>query len=130
MRSLKKLIYLRSIDERSGICNIYWGDGSYGLRLKFWPIYSYFFTEPKTYYLSYSVYKHDAIDIADPSSMQDECHMTFVIDLIGGVRVDSSWGLRIFLCPTLVIRRKTSFSISFDCFHQFFLLFIVNFIYD
>ena len=61
--------------------------------------YSYFFTEPKTYYLSYSIYKHDAIDIADPSSMQDECHMTFVIDLIGGVRVDSSWGLTIFFVP-------------------------------
>ena len=74
------------------------------------------------YIFSYSIYKHDAIDIADPSSMQDECHMTFVIDLIGGVRVDSSWGLRIFLCPTLVIRRKTSFSISFDCFHQFFFI--------
>ena len=28
-----------------------------------------------------SFYEHDAIDIADPSSMQDECHMNFVIDL-------------------------------------------------
>ena len=26
------------------------------------------------------------------------------------LRLDSSWGLRIFLCPTLVTRRKTSFS--------------------
>ena len=26
-------------------------------------------------------YKHDAIDIADPNSMQDACHMNFVIDL-------------------------------------------------
>ena len=26
-------------------------------------------------------FKHDAIDIADPSSMQDACHMNFVIDL-------------------------------------------------
>ena len=26
-------------------------------------------------------FKHDAIDIADPSSMQDTCHMNFVIDL-------------------------------------------------
>ena len=30
---------------------------------------------------SYSIYKHDAIDIADPSSMQDVCHMNFLIDL-------------------------------------------------
>ena len=35
-----------------------------------------------TYHLSYSIYKHDAIDIADPSSMQDVYHhMNFVIDL-------------------------------------------------
>ena len=27
------------------------------------------------------LFKHDAIDIADPSSMQDACHMNFVIDL-------------------------------------------------
>ena len=28
-----------------------------------------------------SFYEHDAIDIADPSSMQDACHKNFVIDL-------------------------------------------------
>ena len=28
-----------------------------------------------------SIYKHYAIDIADPSSMQDACHINFVIDL-------------------------------------------------
>ena len=27
------------------------------------------------------IYKHYAIDIVDPSSMQDACHMNFVIDL-------------------------------------------------
>ena len=27
------------------------------------------------------IYKHDAIDIADPNSIQDACHMNFVIDL-------------------------------------------------
>ena len=57
--------------------------------------------------------KHYAIDIADPSSMQDACHMNFVIDLAHrgvsvaqwlehrnaeseGLRFDTSWGLRIF----------------------------------
>ena len=35
----------------------------------------------QTYHLSYSIYKHDAMDIADPSSLQDMCHMNFVIDL-------------------------------------------------
>ena len=59
-----------------------------------------------------SIYKHNAIDIADPSSMQDTCHTNFVIDLahrgvsvarcrasehrIQSLRFDSSWGLRIF----------------------------------
>ena len=59
-----------------------------------------------------SFYEHDAIDIADPSSMQDACHMNFVIDLAyrevsgsvvehwnaesEGLRFDSSWGLRNF----------------------------------
>ena len=59
-----------------------------------------------------STYKHYAIDIADPSSMQEACHMNFVIDLVHrslcgsvvehrsaeseGLRFDSSWGLRIF----------------------------------
>ena len=27
------------------------------------------------------IYKYDAIDISDPSSMQDACHMNFVLDL-------------------------------------------------
>ena len=31
--------------------------------------------------LKYSIYKHDAVDIADPSSMREECHMKFIIDL-------------------------------------------------
>ena len=40
-----------------------------------------FFTELKNYHLSYSICEHDAIDIADPSSMHDACDMNFVIDL-------------------------------------------------
>ena len=38
----------------------------------------YFYAELKIYHLSYSIYstsKHDAIDMADPSSMQDACHI-------------------------------------------------------
>ena len=31
-------------------------------------IFFYFFTKLKTYHFSYSIYKHDAIDKADPSS--------------------------------------------------------------
>ena len=64
--------------------------------------------------------------IADLSSMQDACHMNFVIDLAHrevsvaqslehrsaeseGLRFDSSWDSEFFLCPTLVIRRKNIF---------------------
>ena len=35
----------------------------------------------KTYHLPYSIYKHEAINIADPGCMQDVCHVNFVIDL-------------------------------------------------
>ena len=74
----------------------------------------------------FSIYKHYAFDIADPSSMQDACHMNFVIDLDHrGVSV-AQWtehrsaeseGLMLiphgdsefFLYPTLVKRRKNIF---------------------
>ena len=38
----------------------------------------------------FSIYKHDAIDIADPSSMQDACRMNLVIDLARR-RVVAQW---------------------------------------
>ena len=54
--------------------------------------------------------KHDAIDVADPSSLQDACHMNFAIDLAHcilcssvvehrsaesvGLRFDSLWKVR------------------------------------
>ena len=44
-------------------------------------IFLYIFTVLKIYHHSLSVYKHDAIDNADPSSMQEACHMDYVIDL-------------------------------------------------
>ena len=60
-----------------------------------------------------SIYKHYAFDIADPSGIQDACHMNVVIDLAHrgvyvaqwleywsaeseGLRFVFSWGLRIF----------------------------------
>ena len=44
-------------------------------------IFLHFFTDLKTNPLFYSIYKLDTIDIADPSSMLEACHMNFVIDL-------------------------------------------------
>ena len=57
-------------------------------------IFLYSLPSSKPYHLSYSIYKHDAIDIADPSSMQDVCHMNFLIDLAHcGVSVAKWWGI-------------------------------------
>ena len=44
-------------------------------------IFLYFFTELNTYHLSYYIHKYGAIDIADPSSIQDACD-NVVIDFI------------------------------------------------
>ena len=44
-------------------------------------IFLYFFTDFKTQHLSYSIYKHDAIDIADPNRMQKKWHVNFALDL-------------------------------------------------
>ena len=75
---------------------------------------SFFISLPssKFHHLSYSIYKYDNIDIADPNHMQDSCHMNFIIDLTHcslcgsaiehwnteskGLRFNSSWGLKIF----------------------------------
>ena len=57
-------------------------------------IFFYFFTKLNTYHLSYYIHKYGAIDIADPSSIQDACHMNFVVDFIGTVEsltVESPW---------------------------------------
>ena len=77
--------------------------------------------------LSYSIYKHESNDIADPCSMQDACHTNFIKELarhrvsvvehrrteFDGLRFDSSWELdNFFYCPTLVRGWKISFSIS------------------
>ena len=75
----------------------------------------------KTYYLSYSIKKHDIINMADPSSMQ-ECvsYMNLVMSLahhsLCGSVVEhqsaDSEGLgtkNFLLCPTLVARRKNIF---------------------
>ena len=80
--------------------------------------------------MTHTIFKHDAIDIADPSSMQEVCHMNFVNrprspwSLYGskveyrsvdpeGLRFDSSWGLGMFsLSQTRDKTKKTSFPIS------------------
>ena len=47
-------------------------------------IFLYLFTKLETYLINLifliSIYKHYAINIADPSSMQDACHMNFIKD--------------------------------------------------
>ena len=77
--------------------------------------------------LLFLIYKHYAIDIADPSSMQDVYHMNLAIDLAHsgvcgsvvehwsaeskGLRFDSSWGLRIFSLSHTCDKTKKNLSI-------------------
>ena len=51
-------------------------------------IFLYFLTELKTNHLSYSNYKHDAINIADPSSRQNASYMNFVMT---SLTIESLW---------------------------------------
>ena len=44
-------------------------------------IFLYFFTELKIHHLSYFYLQTLHFQHADPSSMQDMCHMNFIIDL-------------------------------------------------
>ena len=71
----------------------------------------------KKYHISCSIYKHDAIDVADPSSMQDARHMNFVdfphCSLCGSVvahRSAGSEGLGFESLFHAVTRRKISLS--------------------
>ena len=107
-------------------------------------IFLCFFTELKTYHLSYCIHKHDAIDIADPSCMQGASHMNFVVHfahrrvsavpqwLSIGARNSWVWGLiphgnsEFFLCLMLVTRRKTSFSISYPSHLIYHLCYSIN----
>ena len=84
-------------------------------------------------YVNNLYYKHDAIDITVPGSMQDACHINFVIDLAhhslcGSVvehhsaeseelRLNCSWELKIFslshACATIA-----AFSMGIFYFHD------------
>ena len=67
-------------------------------------IFLFFFTELKTYHLSYfSICKHYTIDIADPSSTQDACYMNFVIEL-------ARRGVRKTLLTTALMRDMALFA--------------------
>ena len=96
---------------------------------KLWIIMLLKLNHSSSYHLSYSVYKHYVLKIADPSSMQDVCHMNFVIDLthcrvsvaqwqsirVQNPKVSSSiphGDSEFFLCPMLTSRQKPSFFIS------------------
>ena len=88
------------------------------------------FTELKTYHLdlSCSIYKHDTIDIADPSSMQDACHMNLVIESLY-LRSEVRFLMgnpNFFLSPTLSTRLKTSFSVLYRAHNLLCLLFYLH----
>ena len=76
-------------------------------------------------YVNNLYYKHDAIDIVDPSRMHDACHINFAIDLAhlslcGSVvehhsaeseelRLNCSWELKIFSLSHLCDKTKNIF---------------------
>ena len=75
--------------------------------------YYYFFTVLKTYHPSYFTYKHDAIDIADPSSMKDAW---------ASLAIESLWlsgralkrGIRMSKVPLLMTSQSFSLSYARD----------------
>ena len=74
----------------------------------------YFFTELKTSHLSYSIYKHDTVNIADPRSMQDVSLTIEFLWLSGRASELAIWRSEVwFLIVNLVLlswhNAKTSF---------------------
>ena len=76
--------------------------------------FPYFFTELKTSHLSYSIYKHDTVNIADPRSMQDISLTIEFLWLSGRASEHAIWRSEVwFLIVNLVLlswhNNKTSF---------------------
>ena len=63
------------------LVNLFWGQkyANMDYQKKYFP--SSLLSSKLTISALISIYKHYAIDIADPNSMQDACHINFVIDL-------------------------------------------------
>ena len=70
-------------------------------------IFPYFFTELLTYHLSYSIYKHDAIDIVDPIAVYICRHVSYELrsEEPVGLRFDST--LRLEIVALFYARDKT-----------------------
>ena len=85
-----------------------------------------------------TIYKHYAIDIADPGSMQDACDMNFVTDSLTrsvvehrsaeseGLRFDSSCGLRIFSQSHARDKMKKHHSLQITSFKIVTFLFLLS----
>ena len=66
--------------------------------------FPYFFTELKTSHLSYSIYKHDTVNIADPRSMQDISLTIEFLWLSGRASEHAIWRSEVwFLIVNLVL---------------------------
>ena len=66
--------------------------------------FPYFFTELKTSHLSYSIYKHDTVNIADPRSMQDVSLTIKFLWLSGRASEHAIWRSKVwFLIVNLVL---------------------------
>ena len=106
-------------------------------------IFLYFFTKLKTDHLSYSIYKHNTIDIADPRSMQGEPHkrphspqslcVSVVehdrVQISESLRFNSSWEFRIFSLSHAHEKMKNIFLYFFIKLKTYLLTYSITFFF-
>ena len=106
-------------------------------------IFLYFFTKLKTDHLSYSIYKHNTIDIADPRSMQGEPHkrphspQSLCVSVVEhdrvqipeSLRFNSSWEFRIFSLSHAHEKMKNIFLYFFIKLKTYHLTYSITFLF-
>ena len=106
-------------------------------------IFLYFFTKLKTDHLSYSIYKHNTIDIADPRSMQGEPHkrphspQSLCVSVVEhdrvqipeSLRFNSSWEFRIFSLSHAHEKMKNIFLYFFIKLKTYHLTYSITFFF-
>ena len=106
-------------------------------------IFLYFFTKLKTDHLSYSIYKHNTIDIADPRSTQGEPHkrphspQSLCVSVVEhdrvqipeSLRFNSSWEFRIFSLSHAHEKMKNIFLYFFIKLKTYHLTYSITFFF-
>ena len=106
-------------------------------------IFLYFFTKLKTNHLSYSIYKHNTIEIADPRSMQGKLHkrphspQSLCVSVVEhdrvqipeSLRFNSSWEFRIFSLSHVHEKMKNIFLYFFIKLKTYHLTYSITFFF-